>query len=209
MNKGGWDKVQSKYQNHIKKTILLFFCLLLFITGCSPAPRTAGDSADKQDGQTAIGPVMTVEAPKEFTLLDNKDALSADGLYYATWVTGNSVPYENSDGDTVDLYDAQLYLLASETSDKKEAEKSRQAWLASAEDKYQIRTTDTITCNRRSYTLISYDCVSENSPYDHGVSALGVCGANAVCAELTCTKDYEGDLAALLTDFLDNCQYIQ
>ncbi len=198
--------MQNKYQNQMKKTTILFTCLLLFITGCSSAPQNAKDNTD---GQTEVGPVMTVEAPKELTLLDNKDVLAADGLYYATWVTGNSVKYENSDGDTVDLYDAQLYLLASETKDEKEAEKNRQAWLASAEDNYRIQTTDTITCNGQSYTLISYDCVSEDSPYDHGVSALGVCGANAVCAELTCTENYEGDLTVLLTDFLDNCQYIQ
>lgn len=201
--------MQSKYQNQIKKAAIVFTCLLLFITGCSLTPQRARDKGDKQDGQTAVGSIMTVEAPKEFTLLDNKDVLAADGLYYATWVAGNSVKYENSDGDTIDLYDAQLYLLASEAKDEKQAEKSRQAWLASAEDNYKIQTTDTLTCNGQSYTVISYDCISEDSPYDHGVSALGVCGTNAVCAELTCTKDYEGDLTALLTDFLDNCQYIQ
>lgn len=199
----------NKHQNQIKKATILFSCLFLFITGCSSASQTTGNGASQQDGQTAIGLIMTVHAPKEFALLDNKDVLAADGLYYATWVTGNSIPYENSNGDTVDLYDAQLYLLASETKDEKDAEKNRQAWLASAEDNYNIHTTGTITCNGQSYTVISYDCVSEDSPYDHGVSALGVHDNNAVCAELTCTRDYEGDLTALLTDFLDNCQYTQ
>lgn len=200
--------MHNKYQNQIK-TALLISCLFLLITGCSSTSKTAGEGAARQDGYTAIGQIMTVHAPKEFTLLDNKDVLSADGLYYATWVIGNSIPYENSDGDTVDLYDAQLYLLASETKDEKDAEKNRQAWLASAEDNYSIHTTDAITCSGQSYTVISYDCVSEDSPYEHGVSALGVHDNNAVCAELTCTKDFEGDLTTLLTDFLDNCQYTQ
>lgn len=114
--------MHNKYQNQIK-TVLLISCLFLLITGCSSTPKTAREGAARQDEYTTIGQIMTVHAPKEFTLLDNKDVLSADGLYYATWVIGNSIPYENSDGDTVDLYDAQLYLLASEAKDEKDAEK--------------------------------------------------------------------------------------
>lgn len=199
----------NKYQKKRKKTALLFACLILLLSGCSFAQKTVQKEPGRQDGPTAVGPILTVDAPPEFTLLDNKDVLAADGLYYATWGAGDSSPYENSDGDTIELYDAQLYLLASESKDEKNAEKSRQAWLSAAEGNYKIHTTDTITCNGQSYILIAYDCISENTPYDHGVSALGVSGANAVCAELTCTKNYEEELTALLTDFLNSCQYIQ
>lgn len=198
--------MKNTYQNQKVKATLLLACLLLSLTGCSPASRTAGDG---QEGRTELGSVMDVEAPQEFILLDNKDVLAADGLYYATWGVGNCAPYENSDGETVELYDAQLYLLASETKDEKSAKKNCKAWLASAEDSYKIHTMDAITRGGQPYTLISYDCAGEDTPYDRGVSAFGVCGANAVCAELTCTKDYEGDLEALLTDFLDNCHYTQ
>lgn len=181
--------------------------MLLLLTGCSAAPQTATDGLDWQDDWTTLGRIMGVDAPQELTLLDNKEALAADGLYYATWVAGSSVPYENSEGDTVDLYDAQLYLLASEATDEKAAEKSCGTWLSSAEDNYDIQSKDTITCNGQSYTLISYNCISEDSPYDRGVSALGVCGTGAVCAELTCVKGYSGDLTQLLMEFLNNCHY--
>lgn len=133
--------------------------------------------------------------------------MAADGLYYATWVTGDSIPYENSEGDTVDLYDAQLYLLVNETADSKAAEKSCKAWLASAEECYKILEKDTVTCNGQTYTLITYDCISEDTPYDHGVSAFGFNGANAVCAELTCLENYNEDLTPLLNEFLNGCHY--
>lgn len=198
-----------KMKNQKRRAALLFACLLLLLTGCSSTSSTHKDGQGQQEAQTEIGTIMSVEAPQEFTLLDNKDALAPDGLYYATWGAGNSRPYENSDGDTITLYDAQLYLLASEEKNGEAAEKSRQAWLASAEDNYNILTTDTITCSGQTYTLITYDCIGKDTPYDHGVSALGVCGANAVCAELTCTKDYTGDLSSLLNDFLNGCKFIQ
>lgn len=56
-------------------------------------------------------------------------SLSADGLYYALWTTGNSKKYENSDGETVDLYDAQLYLLLGESKTSEAAAESMENWL--------------------------------------------------------------------------------
>lgn len=189
---------------------LLFGCLLL--SGCSSSSGTAAGETDGQGGQEVpvkIGPVLEVEAPEQLTLLENKDMLAADGLYYAAWGTGDSVPYENSDGDTIDLYDAQLYLLAGESSSPESAEKDCRIWLASAEDNYDILETDTVTCGGQDYTLITYDCISRDTPYDRGVSAFGVCGSNAVCAELTCVEKYEEDLTTLLKEFLNGCQYSQ
>lgn len=187
---------------------LLLGCVLL--SGCSAFSRTAGREPDRQSGETGpvkIGSVLEADAPEQLTLLDNKDTLAADGLYYTTWTAGDSVPYENSDGETIDLYDAQLYFLVSESADAESAEKDCRVWLASARDNYDIQETETITCSGQEYTLIVYDCISEDTPYERGVSAFGVCGANAVCAELTCVEDYEEDLTALLKEFLDGCRY--
>lgn len=133
--------------------------------------------------------------------------LAADGLYYATWVTGSSVPYENSDGKAIDLYDAQLYFLASETPTDDSAREHCNSWLAAAKENYEIKSEDTIICNGHSYTLITYHCVGEDTPYDRGVSAFAACGSTAVCAEFTCLENYEGDLEAILTRFLNGCHY--
>ena len=90
-----------------------------------------------------------------------------------------SFPYENSDGDTIDLYDAQLYLLSNETTDEKAAKKV--FWWATAfpglgiirQKKYKAMRSGTsnipkrvttfypnylsITADNQKKTLISYD----------------------------------------------------
>lgn len=191
------------------KITALATCLFLSftLTGCSSPPDKAIDGQTWQESWTQIGNFMGADAPEPLTLLDNKETLAADGLYYAAWATGDSVPYENDDGEIVDLYDAQLYLLASETNDEKSAEKNYQTWLSAAKNNYDVLAVEDITCNGQSYTFITYNCIGDNSPYDHGVSAIGVHGAHAVCAELTCVEGYEENLTSLLKKFLDNCHY--
>lgn len=90
-----------------------------------------------------------------------------------------SFPYENSDGDTIDLYDAQLYLLSNETTDEKAAKKV--FWWATAfpglgiirQKKYKAMRSGTsnipkrvttfypnylsITADNQKKTLIPYD----------------------------------------------------
>lgn len=191
----------------IKKRLLVLVSLFLLLTGCSSTPETAIDGQKWQEDWIQIGLRIGMEAPEQFTLLDNKDALAADGLYYATWVTGDSRPYENSDGDVIDLYDAQLYLLASESPDEAAAQKNCSTWLAAAKENYDIASEDTITCNGQTYTMITYHCTGNDTPYDRGVSAFGTCGVSSVCAELTCLKNYEEDLTTLLTELLSGCHY--
>lgn len=187
---------------------LFFICLVLFLTsGCSSNTRTTTDGKEMSDEWTKVGRNIGIEVPKQLTLSEENDVLAGDGLYYATWVTGNSVPYKNSDGDTVDLYDAQLYFLANEANDEAGAKESYDTWLASARENYQIKEEKQITCNGQAYTMITYDCIGEDNPYDRGVSAFGTCGVNAVCAEFTCVKDYKEDLEAILTELLDGCHY--
>lgn len=191
----------------MNKRIILPFLLILLLTGCASAPQTAADGQKWQDDWIKTGTVLGVEPPKQLTLLDNKEALAADGLYYATWVAGNSVPYKNSDGDTIDLYDAQLYLLTNESTDEENAKVSCDTWLSAAKKNYEVQSEETLTLNGQPYTLITYNCIGKDTPYDHGVSAFGVCGATAVCAEFTCLENYTGDLEALLTEFLNNCHF--
>lgn len=205
------DKTHTnrKISRKKKRFTILSACLFLSfaLAGCSSLPAETTTGQKWQEDWTQIGNFMGVDAPAQLTLQDNKDTLAADGLYYAAWVTGQSAPYENSDGEVIDLYDAQLYLLASESSDEENAKKNCQTWLASAQENYEIITKEDVSCNGQPYTLITYNCTGGGTPYDHGVSALGVCGPHAICIELICTKDYDEDLTALLTEFLNNCHY--
>lgn len=73
-------------------------------------------------------------------MLDNKDILAANGLYYASWVNGEPQPYENSEGKTVDLYDAQLTLVVQENKTEE-----RQLPLFPAGRSWHSRTTIFLT----------------------------------------------------------------
>lgn len=190
-----------------KKTLLPLSFLLLLLTGCAARPQTAADGQSWQEDWTTIGNRIGIEPSEQLTLLDSKEALAADGLYYATWTDGDCVPYENSDGDTVDLYDAQLYFLTEEADSEESAQDSCDTWLAAAKGNYDVTAEETITCNGQDYTLITYDCVSEDNPYDHGVSAFTVYEDMAVCAELTCLEHYTENPETLLTAFLNGCHY--
>lgn len=198
-------------KNRIKsilKYIVCILCATVTLTGCSILPSLSDSGAVTDSEYVTIGGHLTVHnTDTRLTLLDNIDVLSADGLYYASWVSGDSKPYENSDGDTVDLYDAQLYLLMGEFRNPDTAEKNMESWLAAGQTNYDITDEVAITCNGQSYTVIIYNFQNEENPYSHGVSAFGVHEDLAVCVELTCREDYQEDLQEMLTDFLDSCTF--
>ena len=88
---------------------------------------------------------MPLPRPEGFTLLDNKDILAANGLYYASWVNGDAQPYENSEGKTVDLYDAQLTLVVQENKTEEKAASAVSGWQELAQQNYDISDTQTLT----------------------------------------------------------------
>ena len=155
------------------------------------------------------GPFRAPETFDDFTLLDNKDVLAASGLYYATWVSGSPVPYQNSDGETVDLYDAQLYFLVQEFETSTEAGSTLSGWQSAAEARYKNINTEEKHVGEFDYTVMTYECNPETSPFDHGVSAFSSSGNYAFVAELTCREGFSGDLSSLLDDFLSGLKYIE
>ncbi|MCM1302962.1 MAG: hypothetical protein NC305_09485 [Lachnospiraceae bacterium] len=159
-------------------------------------------------GFLKVGNHLTIQnADNRLMLLDSKDVLSANGLYYAAWTMGGSEPYVNSEGATVDLYDAQLYLVLGEHKNEEEARKDVVKWLDAARGNYEILTEEEITCNGQSYSLLTYNCVSESNPYERGVSAFGVYDDTSVCMELTCREGFEEDPGSILIPFLERCSY--
>lgn len=186
------------------------FPLLLaaaLLSGCTPSQKITVDGQPWQEDWISIGRNIGIEAQEQLRFLENKEALAADGLYYATWVDGDSIPYENSDGDTVDLYDAQLYFLASESPNEDSARENCAAWLSAAKENYDVHSEEKINCSGQEYIMITYDCISDTTPYDRGISAFGTIRNSAVCVELTCLEDYNEELEPILTGFLDGCHY--
>lgn len=183
-------------------------CIMLMLTGCSAVSAQSAPNADEASGDIMIGNFLRIEnIDSRLTLLSNLDTLSADGLYYASWAIGDAGAYENSDGDTVDLYDASLYLLAGEFKNTQYAQENMDTWLTSAKGNYDVLSEEEITCNEQTYTLITYNSIHEDNPYARGVSAFGVYENCAVCIELTCRDTFTEDLRDILVDFLESCSY--
>lgn len=197
------------------KNITLFFCLILslfMLTGCSVVSSALSEEDTENTWDTSdyvkIGGVLTVQkSDSRLALLDNKNALSSDGLFYCAWTIGNSEPYENSEGDTVDLYDAQLYLLLGGFVSSQKAQENMDDWLSSAKFNYELVKEEEITCHGQTYTLITYSYKNESNPYARGASAFGIYENNAVCVELACRDSFTDDPESILIDFLDNCTY--
>lgn len=187
-----------------KIKMISVLCMLLLLCGCGSS--TAG-AQPPENGQVSIGNHILIDPPEQLTLFETNDVLAADGLYYATWTGGASVPYTNSDGEAADLYDVQLYLLASESPNEDGAVENCNSWLLAAKDAYEISSEKTLLCNDISYTVLTYTCTGDTTPYDRGISAFAVQGTNAVCIELTCVETYDKELEPILTDFLDGCHF--
>lgn len=184
------------------------FCLLMTVTGCSSLPSVIEKEPIENTAFLKVGRYLDVNNTNENLILyDYKEALAGDGLYYASWRIGDAMPYENSDGDIVDLYDAQLYLLLGEFTSNEKAQDNRNEWIEKAKNNYEISVEEETIYNEHPYLIITYTFPGENSPYSRGVSAFGIYENSAVCIELTCQENFAGDLQAILTEFLENCTY--
>jgi len=182
--------------------------MTLMFTGCSLNSSLLEDEPIENKAFLEIGRHLAVNNTNENLILyDYKEALAGDGLYYASWRIGESKPYENNDSDTVNLYDAQLYLLLGEFISDAKAQENMDAWLDKGRSNYEISTEEEIVYNGQTYLVITYTFRNENNPYVRGVSAFGVHDNLAVCIELTCQKDFTWDLETILTTFLENCTY--
>ncbi len=174
----------------------------------SEADAAGETNADDENEDVQLGSSLTVTKPDSSLKLSGLyDVLASDGLYYATWVAGNSVDHINADGATVDLYDTQLHLLLGEYPTEENAQANADNWLAATMKNYDVNLEEDVLCGSVSYHVISYDCEDGTNPYDRGISAFTANGKDAVCAELTCVEEFDGDLRTILLNFLEHCDY--
>lgn len=187
---------------------LLLMAGLLGLSGCAQYPERADDGTPWDHSWTMLGSVLGAEEPGNgFSLLDNYSVLTGEDIYYAAWVAGEPTDYTNEDGEEVEVYDAQLYLLAAGCADEAYASENREAWIARQQETYKVTDTWSETRNGQEYTLLAYVCGSETNPYNRGISAFAVYGTYAVSAELACQQDFAGQEREILLQFLDGCHY--
>lgn len=182
--------------------------VLLLLTGCgAAAPGTAADGTAWSEEWVTVGDVLGIETPEDMTLRENSDALSAKGMYYAAWSTGEGEAIVNEAGDEAEVYDAQVYLLLAGYSDTAKAEDAAAEWLDMASGQYAVETNASETLNGQAFTVITYTYTSETNPYARGASAFGTYGNYALSVELSCREDFDGNPLEILRDFLEHCHY--
>lgn len=188
--------------------IVLCLCGLLLLTGCGgAAPETAADGTAWSETWVTVGNILGVETPEGMTPRENSDALSAKGMYYATWSIGEEETFTNADGETAQIYDAQAYLLLAGYDSAAKAEEAAAEWLDLASTQYNLETTGSETWNEQEFTVVTHTYTSETNPYARGASAFGVYGNYAVSVELSCREGFDGNALELLADFLEHCHY--
>lgn len=183
--------------------------LCLALAGCGVAlpPEQAADGQDWSEDWVTVGQLVGVDTPNGMIHRENNEALSANGMYYATWSIGEGIPYTNEDGKEAQVYDAQVYLLLGGYDSEELAEDTVAQWKDMAALQYEIDETETQTHNGQEFAVITYTFDSETNPYARGASAYGVYRNFALDVELTCRENFDGDAAELLAQFLDRCHY--
>ncbi len=194
----------------MRKRIMLWLSAALFLclAGCAmPPPERAADGAAWGEDWITVGGVLGVDTPAGLTPRENNEALSANGMFYATWSMGEGEPYTNEDGEEAVLYDAQIYVLLAGSSDPQDARDAAAEWMELADSRYAVDGRGEQTCGGQPYTVLTYSYNSGTNPYEKGASAYGVYRNFAVNVELSCREGFPGDPVELLTEFLEHCHY--
>lgn len=190
--------------------LLLILALLVVgnMVDFSRYPSAAADGTPWDKSWEMLGSVVGVESPgHDLTFQTNNSVLAGEDTYYASWTIGEPSPYTNEDGDQVDLYPAQLYLLLYGCEDAAGAQSACQEFLDRERTTYDVQSEKTVSRNGQEYTLLQYDCVSASNPYDRGCSAFAVAGKYVFVAELTCQESFAGDPTEILSDVLNGIHY--
>jgi len=178
------------------------------LTACRRVPDTTSSGEEWDSAWIRVGTTLGVEAsPEDFTLVDNKDALSVSDIYYSEWARGEPREYINSEGETASVYDAQVYLLLCETSTREIAENTAEEWEKLTEKNYDITDSFTNEYMGQEFAVYKYTVINESNPYAFGISAFGVWDSGAVSVELVCADGFDGDADEIMTDFLNGFHY--
>lgn len=174
----------------------------------SQYPSAAADGAAWDKNWEMMAKVVGIEAPGGgLTLLTNNSVLAGEDTYYASWTVGEPAPYTNADGDEVDLYPAQLYVLLYGCADQAAAESACAGFLAREQQTYTVHSQRTEEHNVQRYTVLDYTGGSAGNPYGRGSSAFAVRGSYVLVAELLAQDSFDGDVSRMLSAFLDGVHY--
>ena len=190
-----------------KAVFCMALCAILAgLTACgAKGPTVTADGAAWDDAWIMLGSRIGAESPgADFTLRDVKGAKK---MNFTAWSVGEAQPYTDAQGETGNVYDAQLVVLVVEAGAAEAAQATVDEWLSLAGETYSVTDTSRQTCNGQAFTVLSYTFASDLSAYARGASAFAVYDGCAISVEFACQDSYEGDPMEVLTGFLKNCHY--
>ena len=142
--------MKSLFQQKNVLYLLFPFALILALIAAgslvdfSQYPSAAADGAAWDKSWEMMAKVVGIEAPGGgLTLLTNNSVLAGEDTYYASWTAGEPSPYTNADGDEVDLYPAQLYVLLYGCADQAAAGSACAGFLAREQQTYTVHSQRT------------------------------------------------------------------
>ncbi len=191
-----------------KCVLMISLALCLLLTGCRAKDAEIDRAAlGWEEDWTAVGDILAVEPVEDFTANENLDAMSASGLWYATWVTGEAEVRETEQGQRAEIYDAQFYLLIEECKSEAKARAELTVWEDLERKTYDCGDTEPGQYAGQAFSVIPILSAEEDNPYSHGAAALAVRGNYAMSVELMCRDAFEGDPRELLAGFLSGIHY--
>lgn len=186
----------------MKRAVATALLVSLLLTGCAGQTMPTNEELGWEEDWVRVGALLGVEPMEDFTLSENKDALGADGLYYASWTAGEAQAYTNAEGKDAQLYDAQIYVLLQQFQDESAARSGLESWQEREEQNYACGEALTEIYVEQEFTLLPLLQGKEDNPYSHGAAAFAVRGSWGICVELLCQDSFEGDAQSCLEDFL-------
>lgn len=199
-----------RYLLYLALPFLLIVGLIVLgnVLDFSRYPSAAADGTPWDKNWEMLGKTVGIEAPgHDLVFQTNNSVLAGEDTYYASWTIGSASPYTNEDGDEVDLYPAQLYLLLYGCEDAADARRTCVEFLGREHSIYAVQSEQTAVHNRQDYTILQYTCISPSNPYGRGYSAFAVDGNYVFVAEFTCLDSFDGDAEQILSDVLDGVHY--
>ena len=186
---------------------IMLLAALLLLTGCGSTEPVQDPHPDWDEAWFRVSTDVGVETPSGFVFNESNDVMSPDGLYYATWTSGEGRDITNAQGREAVVYDAQIYVLVKVCDDKAEAEADVSEWMAREKSSYETTPETELTAAGQAFRVLPLIKGSEDNPYGRGVAAFAVRENTAITVELLCADAWTGDLESTLEAFLNGFHY--
>ena len=191
----------------LKRYLPFALLLCLVLTACGGREEQDRAALGWAEDWTAVGDVAASEPVEGFTALENLDAMSASGLWFASWTAGEMEVRENEEGQRAEVYDAQIYLLVQEFKSEAKAAAEVEVWKSRERASYGCGDASETSRAGMEFETLPLLTAAETNPYTHGAAAFGIHGRFGVSVEVLCREAFAGDPAAVLDGFLSGLHF--